>query len=102
MPIYNYIALKNNKDIVKGKVEAQDQREARANIKSLGFIPTKVYEEKAKGEGEEDKKVDVKAGNSVQTEERYHCLYYGRNRRKCNRRIGISFKMRKRCKSAHY
>ena len=62
MPIYNYIALKNNKDIVKGKVEAQDQREARANIKSLGFIPTKVYEEKAKGEGEEDKKVDVKAG----------------------------------------
>lgn len=62
MPIYNYIALKNNKDIVKGKVEAQDQREARANIKSLGFIPTKVYEEKANGEGEEDKKVDVKAG----------------------------------------
>ena len=62
MPIYNYIALKNNKDIVKGKVEAQDQREARANIKSLGFIPTKVYEEKAKGEGEEEKKVDVKAG----------------------------------------
>ena len=35
MAIYNYIALKNNKDIVKGKVEAADLREARASIKNL-------------------------------------------------------------------
>ena len=43
MAIYNYIALKNNKDIVKGKIEAIDLREARAGIKKLGFLPTKVY-----------------------------------------------------------
>lgn len=61
MTIYNYIALKNNKDIVKGKVDAADLREARASILKLGFIPTKVYEEKAKGEEKEEKK-DVKGG----------------------------------------
>ena len=62
MAIYNYIALKNNKDIVKGKVDAQSLREARENIRNLGFIPTKVYEEKAKGEDDTEKKVDVKGG----------------------------------------
>ena len=61
MTIYNYIALKNNKDIVKGKVDAADLREARESIRKLGFIPTKVYEEKAKGEEKEEKK-DVKPG----------------------------------------
>ena len=62
MAIYNYIALKNNKDIVKGKVDAQSLREARESIRKLGFIPTKVYEEKAKGEDDGEKKADVKAG----------------------------------------
>ena len=62
MAIYNYIALKNNKDIVKGKVDAQSLREARESIRNLGFIPTKVYEEKAKGEDGAEKKVDVKGG----------------------------------------
>ena len=61
MAIYNYIALKNNKDIVKGKVEAVDLREARANIKKLGFLPTKVYEEKSKEE-EKEASVKVKGG----------------------------------------
>lgn len=61
MAIYNYIALKNNKDIVKGKVEAADLREARASIKNLGFLPTKVYEEKSK-EDEKESKVKVKGG----------------------------------------
>ena len=61
MAIYNYIALKNNKDIVKGKVEALDLREARANIKKLGFLPTKVYEEKSKEE-EKEASVKVKGG----------------------------------------
>ena len=61
MTIYNYIALKNNKDIVKGKVDAADLREARESIRKLGFIPTKVYEEKAKGDDKADKKDDVKA-----------------------------------------
>ena len=62
MAIYNYIALKNNKDIVKGKVNAEDLREARESIRSLGFIPTKVYEEKTKGEEDNEKKTEVKCG----------------------------------------
>lgn len=62
MAIYNYIALKNNKDIVKGKVNAEDLREARESIRSLGFIPTKVYEEKTKGEEDDEKKTEVKGG----------------------------------------
>ena len=45
MTIYNYIALKNNKDVVKGKVEANTLREARENVRKLGFLPTKIYEE---------------------------------------------------------
>lgn len=62
MTIYNYIALKNNKDIVKGKVNAEDLREARESIRSLGFIPTKVYEEKTKSEEDSEKKIEVKGG----------------------------------------
>ena len=54
MAIYNYIALKNNRDIVKGKVDAADLREARENIRKLGFIPTKVYEEKTKEDGKKN------------------------------------------------
>ena len=61
MTIYNYIALKNNKDIVKGKVDAADYREAREAIRKLGFIPTKVYEEKSKEEEKAQQK-DVKGG----------------------------------------
>lgn len=50
MTIYNYVALKNSKDIVKGKIDASDLREAREGIRKLGLIPTKVYEEKSKDE----------------------------------------------------
>lgn len=45
MTVYNYIALKNNKNIVKGKVEANSLKEARENVRKLGFLPTKIYEE---------------------------------------------------------
>lgn len=62
MAIYNYIALKNNNDIVKGKVNAQDLREAREAIRKLGFLPTKVYEEKTKGDEDSEKKTEVKGG----------------------------------------
>lgn len=67
MTIYNYIALKNNKDIVKGKVNAEDLREARESIRSLGFIPTKVYEEKTKSEEDSEKKTEVKGGKIKKT-----------------------------------
>ena len=50
MGIYNYVALKNNKDIVTGKVEAESLREARDNVRKLGFLPTKVTEEALKSE----------------------------------------------------
>lgn len=45
MAIYNYVALKNNKDIVTGKVEANSLRDARDSVRKLGFLPTKVTEE---------------------------------------------------------
>lgn len=45
MAVYNYVALKNNKDIVKGKIEANTLKEARENVRRLGFLPTKIYEE---------------------------------------------------------
>ena len=46
MTIYNYTALKNNKEIVKGKIEADDTRSAREKVRELGFLPTKIEEEK--------------------------------------------------------
>ncbi|MDD3238009.1 MAG: type II secretion system F family protein [Candidatus Gastranaerophilales bacterium] len=44
MPVYNYIALKNNSEVVKGKIEADDTRQARQQIRQLGYVPTKVYD----------------------------------------------------------
>ena len=60
MAIYNYVALKNNKDIVKGKVEAEDLRDARVKVRSLGFLPTKVYEEKLGSDNKKEAAVSVK------------------------------------------
>jgi len=62
MTIYNYIALKNSRDIVKGKVDAEDLREARESIRKLGFIPTKVYEEKSKEEEEKSAAKNITKG----------------------------------------
>ena len=45
MAKYLYNALKDNKQIVKGEIEASDLREAREKIRRLGFIPTKIYTE---------------------------------------------------------
>lgn len=62
MAIYNYVALKNNKDIVKGKVEAEDLRDAREKVRNLGFLPTKVYEEKLGSDNKKEAAVSVKGG----------------------------------------
>ena len=62
MAIYNYVALRNNKDIVKGKVEADDLRDAREKVRSLGFLPTKVYEEKLGSDSKKEAAVSVKGG----------------------------------------
>ena len=45
MAKFIYTALKDNKNIVKGEVEAESLREARIKIRELGFLPTKVYTE---------------------------------------------------------
>lgn len=48
MTIYNYVALKNKTDIVNGKIEADDVKTAREEIRKLGLLPTKVFEDSAK------------------------------------------------------
>lgn len=45
MAIYNYTALKDKVEMVKGKIEAEDLREARDNVRQLGFLPVKVEPE---------------------------------------------------------
>lgn len=42
MPVYNYVGLNKKGEVVKGKVEAEDIKTARQNVKDLGFLPTKV------------------------------------------------------------
>lgn len=41
---YAYNALKNNKDVINGEVEAVTQREAREKVRELGLIPLKIFE----------------------------------------------------------
>ena len=45
MPSFNYIAMKNNKSTVKGKVDAPDLKAARAQIRKLGLNPVKITED---------------------------------------------------------
>ena len=64
MPTFSYTALKNNKDIVKGKIDALDARSAREAIKKMGLLPTKITDDSVKGSGTSEadkKKVRVKA-----------------------------------------
>ncbi len=57
MTIYNYTALKDGtNEVVKGKVEADDLREARASVRALGFTPTNIVEEQAVGKKDDKKK----------------------------------------------
>ncbi len=57
MTVYNYVALKDNKNVVKGKIEAATLREARENVRKLGFLPTKIYEET---KGATENKIEAK------------------------------------------
>ena len=63
MAIFNYVALKNGKDIVKGKVDADNLRDARENIRKLGFIPTKVYEEGGANDEQKEAAKHIKKGS---------------------------------------
>lgn len=56
MTVYIYSAIKDGtNELVKGKVEAEDLREARAAVRNLGFTPTNITEEQA-AKREEKKK----------------------------------------------
>lgn len=44
MAKYNYVALKDKKDQVRGTVEASNQREAREKVRAMGLLPTKIEE----------------------------------------------------------
>ncbi len=45
MSQFYYKALKNQKEIVTGYVEADNVKEARSKVRDLGFLPTNIYEE---------------------------------------------------------
>ena len=62
MAIYNYEALKDGKEIVKGKIEAEDVREAKDNVRKRGFMPTKIYEEKFGASGKDASSSGTQAG----------------------------------------
>ncbi len=62
MAIYNYEALKDGKEIVKGKVEAEDVRAAKDEVRRLGFMPTKIYEERIGRDAKSDAAAHVKSG----------------------------------------
>ena len=50
MPKFKYTALKDNKQLINGEVEANNLREAREKIHLLGFLPTRVYDEASEAE----------------------------------------------------
>jgi len=61
MARYNYTAYKNGtSDIVKGQVEASNLREARTEIRSMGYTPTSIIEENAPLKKDKAKKSLVK------------------------------------------
>ena len=47
MTQFNYSALKENRIIVTGRVEAPDAATARKKIRQMGLLPTSVSEEQA-------------------------------------------------------
>ena len=44
MPIFEYNALKNNKIPMRGKIEAENLRDARKQLLSQGLAPTRIEE----------------------------------------------------------
>ena len=58
MATFEYSALKDNKTLVKGKVDAPDKATARRKIREMGLQPTQVYDTNS----EEAKKAREKVG----------------------------------------
>ena len=59
MPVYDYIAIKNNKEVIKGSLEAKTHKEARELVRKMGYLPTKITETNKAGSSAE-KKIDYK------------------------------------------
>jgi len=53
MPKYNYVAMDARGKESKGTLEAASQNEAIGRIRSMGFFPTKVVEDKGGGKAAE-------------------------------------------------
>lgn len=54
MTKYQYNALKNGKDVIKGEVEANSPREARDKIRQLGYTPLEIFNPNLIIEGKQD------------------------------------------------
>lgn len=50
MTTYNYIALQNGKNVIKGQIEASSHREARAKLREQNLIATKIFSAEEKEE----------------------------------------------------
>ena len=57
MALYNYTAIRDNKTLVNGRVEAPDMAEARKKVRQMGLIPTSITED-----GEANKKTKNPGG----------------------------------------
>lgn len=68
MPIYNYTALKNNKETIKGSLEALNHKEARELIRKMGYLPTKIIESNKTASNEN--KIDFKKIKNMTLAER--------------------------------
>ena len=45
MAFFNYTAIKDNKTLVNGRVEADDMPDARKKVRQMGLIPTSITED---------------------------------------------------------
>jgi type IV pilus assembly protein PilC len=55
MPKYNYVAMDSRGRETKGTLDVANQNEAIGKLKEMGFFPTKVVEDKAKGQAQKGK-----------------------------------------------
>ncbi len=70
MAIFSYTALKNNKDIIKGKIEADSLKDARSNIRSMGLVPTQITEDRLGVRKEEAKDQKIAPIKTLSLQER--------------------------------
>jgi len=60
MKNFRYKALKKNKELVSGYIEAETSREVREKVLAIGFLPTEIYEEKLEPDNKNTAKTNKK------------------------------------------